>query len=312
MEKAKHAHGSRANLDAAIASKKVDAFDVLFLSGENENPAMGWLDKHGNPIIISPADEVSKLETKVETQIASKADAEKVASLESELATKVSAEDVSVTVGKAVTDGVSEAKAYTNKMVEAAVNEHLTKKFEVAGVPEGTIVDYRENEIRIMCKSNAVFTKQSVGAGGDGSCYYMTFKTYAPNENAVGYIEHLGNQVDEEILTNFSVDEYGRRYQPTWLALAKYDEATGDWNYYGAKSNTSKYIGYDYQIDWYDANNVMIASDCVRINLSNEDCHSVVEPYYVGAMMTEVDTKIEAKIEEKMKEIDSSYEIVEF
>lgn len=306
-ERAKHAHGSRVNLDAAIASKKVDAFDVLFLSGENENPAMGWLDKNGNPIIISPADEVAKLETKVESQIATKADAEMVKTLETELATKVSADDVDVAVGKAVTGGVSEAKAYTDKMVEAAMGEHLTKKFDITGVPEGTLIDYRENEIRVMCKSDAVFVKQSVGAGGDGSCYYMTFNTYAPDD-AVGYIEHLGNQVDEEILTKFSVDEYGRRYQSTWLALAKYDEATGNWNYYGASSNASKYIGYDYQIDWYDANNVMIASDCVRINLSNENCHSLIKPYYVGAMMTEVETKIE----EKIKEIESSYEIIEF
>jgi hypothetical protein len=159
-----------------------------------------------------------------------------------------------------------------------------------------------------MCPSDVVWTQQTVGEGGDANCYYMTFKTYAPNDNVVGYIEHLGNQVDKEILTNFSTDEYGRRYQPTWLALAKYDEATDTWTYYGKNSTKSKYIGWDYQIDWFDANGVMVASDCVRINLSNEDCHSSIEPYYVGAMKTEIETMVD----EKVAEVNSAYEVIEF
>ena len=159
-----------------------------------------------------------------------------------------------------------------------------------------------------MCKADASFTKQNVGTGGDANCYYMTFKAYAPNDNVAGYIEHLGDKVDEEILDTFSVDEYGRKYQSTWLALARYNDATGAWTYYGANSNENKYIGWDYQIDWYDANGVMIASDSVRINLSNENCHYIIKPYYVGAMMTEFDTKIE----EKIKEVEASYEVIEF
>jgi hypothetical protein len=188
------------------------------------------------------------------------------------------------------------------------MDEHLAKKYEINNVPVGTLVGYGEREIRVMCPVDAVFDKQNVGVGGDANCYYMTFKTYAPSDDAVGYIEHLGGQSDKEILTDLKTDTYGRRYQPTWLALARYDEATGVWNYYGKNSSESKYIGWDYQIDWYNADGVMIASDSVRINLSNEDCHSVIKPYYVGAMMIEVDTKIE----EKIKEVESSYEIIEF
>lgn len=106
-DKAKHAHGSRKNLEAAIASKAVDAFDVLFLSGEDENPAMGWLDKNGNPIIISPADEVSKLEIQVEAAIATKADASEVEALQTEIATKVDAAAVKTMIDEA-TVGVIE------------------------------------------------------------------------------------------------------------------------------------------------------------------------------------------------------------
>lgn len=287
-DKAKHAHGSRKNLEAAIASKTVDAYDVLFLSGEDEAPAFGWMDKNGNPIIIAPTDDLAEVETK----------------LKAELAAKVDAEEVKAKVDKAVTDSVAAANAYTNKMVEAAMEEHLTKKYEIVDVPEGTLVDYRESEIRIMCKPDAQWVEQAVGVGGDPNCYYCTLKTYAPSDNAVGYIEHLSGQVDKEVLTDLRTDEYGRRYQPTWLALARYDKATGAWSYYGEKSSVDKYIGFDYQIDWYDANGVMIDSDSMRINLSNKDCHYETKPYYVGSIMKEIDTKI--------AEVESAYEVIEF
>lgn len=188
-----------------------------------------------------------------------------------------------------------EDKAFIDSIPEV----YVAKKYEITSVPAGTIVNYGEKEIRIMCPSDTVWTKQAVGDGGDPNSYYLTFKTYAPSDEAVGYIEHLGNQVDNEILNNFSIDEYGRRYQPTWLAMAKYDEAIGAWSYYGANSNAEKYIGWDYQIDWYDANGVMIASDSIRINLSNEDCHNATMPYYMNNYATiEHVTEVTNKIEE--------------
>ena len=188
-------------------------------------------------------------------------------------------------------------------------------KFEIADTPVGTIVDYREKEIRVMCPAGVQFKKQSVGAGGDPNSNYMTFKTYAPSDDAVGYIERINGSPDEEILTNFSVDKYGRRYQPTWLAIAKYDDATDTWAYYGAKSTTDKYIGWDYQIDWYDANGKMIGSDCVRINLSNEDCHYNIEPYYMGKVVKNVSVNgtlldmVDGKVDITIPEFKSSDEI---
>ncbi len=198
-------------------------------------------------------------------------------------------------------------------------------KYEIADVPVGTLVNVNEREIRIMAPADTVWTKQTVGEGGDANCYYATFKTYCPSDNVVGYIEHLGDQVDSEILTDLKTDKYGRKYQPTWLALAKYDESTNAWTYYGANSNADKFIGWNYRIDWYDADNKMIASDSIRINLSNEDCHSSIKPYYGVSETEEVDAKIDeavetanaytdAQIEAKLAEIAeaASYEIVEF
>lgn len=301
--KAKHAFGNLADVEKALQAGKIDNYDILFLDGDTA-PKIGWIDANGVFRLVENETDFSELEA----VIATKANAEDVEALEGQIATKVDAAEVDAKIGRAVTDTVANANAYTDGKVEAAINEHMVKKYEITSVPEGTLIDMRDKEIRVMCPANSQWVKQSVGTGGDANTYYMTFKTYVYNDDVVGYIEHLGGEADEEVLTNFSTDEYGRRYQPTWLALAKYDETTDTWTYYGANSSEDKYIGWDYQIDWYDANGVMIASDCVRINLSNEGCHSVIKPYYVGTMMTEVETMIE----EKIAEVDSAYEVVEF
>lgn len=202
-------------------------------------------------------------------------------------------DDVTILKGlvgeKSVAEQIDEASdsllAIINETEEKFKAISEAKKYEIADVPVGTLVDYREKEIRVMCPADATFTKQAVGAGGDANKYYMTFKTYVPNDSVVGYIEHLNGQSDSEILTNFSVDKYGRRYQPTWLGVATYDESTGTWNYYGEKSSTDKYVGWDYQIDWYNADGKIVASDAIRINLSNEACHNNIEPFYMGKVV---------------------------
>lgn len=166
--------------------------------------------------------------------------------------------------------------------LDAIPEVYVAKKYEITNTPVGTLIHYGEKEIRIMCPDGAEYNLQNVGAGGDSNTYYVTFKTYAPSDDAIGYIEHLGDKSDAEILKDIKTDQYGHRYQPTWLGVATYDEATGTWNYYGKNSSADKFIGWDYQIDWYDANDVMIASDRIRINLSNEDCHHTIVPSYMA------------------------------
>lgn len=314
--KAKHAFGSSSQVLEALKAGKIDTYDILFLDGDTE-PKIGWIDAKGEFRLVKNEADFSELEA----IIATKASIADVEALESELATKANADEVEAAIstkadsseveakiGQAVTDSVSEAKAYVDGKVDAAIAEHLTQKYEVADAPAGTLVKMNENEIRIMCPHDAKYHLQSVGANGDSSTYYITFKTYIYDDNVVGYKEHLGNSVDAEILTDLKTDEYGRRYQPTWLGVAKYDETTDTWTYYGANSNENKMIGWDYQLDLFDANGVMIASDSIRINLSNENCHYEIKPYYVGSMMKEIDTKIE----EKIKEVEASYEVIEF
>ena len=188
--------------------------------------------------------------------------------------------------------------------LDSIPSAYVAKKYEIAGIPIGTLVNYGDREIRVMCPANAEYTKQNVGAGGDANTYYMTLKTYAPNGGVVGYRERLGNQVDNETLTTFSVDEYGRKYQSTWLGLAKIDDVTGAWVYYGKNSSTEKFIGWDYQIDWYNADGIVVASDSVRINLSNEECHNSLRPYYGPNNDIIADV---ATIKETVESIEQSY-----
>lgn len=306
-DKAKHAFGALERVDENIANGVLDAYDILFVKDANGKPYVGWVDKEGNKVVVDDSAELAELGN----QIATKANAEDVKTLEGQIATKANATEVDEKIKTASADSVSAANAYTNKIVEAAMDEHLTKKFEVDDVPVGTLVDYKETEIRVMCPADAVFTKQAVGTGGNPNGYYMTFKTYAPSDDAVGYIEHLNGESDKEILTTFSVDEFGRRYQPTWLELARYDESTDTWTYWGKNSTENKYIGWDYQIDFFNADGVMIASDSVRISLSNEQCHYTIKPYYVGDMMKTANAYTDAQIEAKIAEM-SAIEVIEF
>lgn len=45
-DKSKHAFGTSANLQSALDSGAVDAYDILFLDGDTD-PKVGWVDKNG-------------------------------------------------------------------------------------------------------------------------------------------------------------------------------------------------------------------------------------------------------------------------
>lgn len=289
--KAKHAFGALENIDIALSNGAIDAYDILFVKDANGKPYVGWIDKEGNKVIVDDSAELSELEN--------------------QLATKANSEEVEAQIGQAMTDMVTSANAYTDGKVEAAINEHMVKKYEITSVPNGTLIDYRDKEIRVMCPADTQWVKQNVGSTGNANMYYMGFKAYAPI-GAVSFKEGDRGVIIDEMF-DFSgdfagTDEYGRNYSICWLALASYDTDSDTWTYFGKNSSTEKYIGWDYVVEWYDADGIVVASDCVRINLSNENCHSTIVPYYVGNMMKEIDTKIE----EKVAEVSSVIEIVEF
>ena len=319
-ERAKHAFGSSDRILEALEKGLVDAYDILFLDGDTDNPKVGWIDAQGNPVIVQDAECVIEVEalpnegesgkiylykgegyfwdgkewvnlckptdvSALEAEIATKADA---AEVEAELATKATTKEVETKVEQAATETEKAANSYTDDRI--VITEKV--KYEITGAPVGTLVDYRDKEIRVMCPVNTVWTKQNVGSTGNANMYYMGFKAYAPEE-AVSFKEgDRGVIVDEMFDFNgdfAGVDKYGRKYSICWLALASYDATAKTWTYFGKNSSEEKYIGWDYCVEWYNADGIVIAADAIRINLSNEECHSTIKPYY----MADVENSIE-------------------
>lgn len=163
--------------------------------------------------------------------------------------------------------------------------------YEVVSAPIGALIDTsREKEIRIMCPKDTDWTLQNVGENGDASNYYIGFRAYAPTDDIVSFKEDMQYPIQDNTMHSFEnnsfagIDAYGRKYSLMWLAVARYDAATDTWKYYGENSSTKKFIGWNYSVEWYDANGALVASDTIRINLSNETCHNTIEPYYMGAI----------------------------
>jgi len=189
-------------------------------------------------------------------------------------------------------DGVLELNELKNEIEILYEN----KRYEITETPQGTLVDYNDKEIRVMCPKDTVWTKQNVGSTGNPNMHYMGFKAYAP-KGAVGFKEGDQGVIIDEMF-DFSgdfagTDKYGRNYSIVWLALASYDSTSDTWSYFGKNSSTNKYIGWTYVVEWYDENGIVISSDSIRINLSNEDCHQAIEPYYIGKVYEKIDESVD-------------------
>ena len=52
--RARHAFGNSSGIDAALEAKKIDAFDILLLDGNTNEPKVGWIDKNGNKVDARP------------------------------------------------------------------------------------------------------------------------------------------------------------------------------------------------------------------------------------------------------------------
>ena len=57
-KKAKHAFGALERIDAALQSGSIDAYDILFVKDSEGKPHVGWIDKNGNKVIVEEEDEI--------------------------------------------------------------------------------------------------------------------------------------------------------------------------------------------------------------------------------------------------------------
>lgn len=182
-------------------------------------------------------------------------------------------------------------KAELDKLVALDIPTTYGAAYEVSNKPTGTLVNYNGKEIRVMCPSDTEWSLQQVGEGGDSSKYYIGFRAYAPSSDVNSFKESLDTTMTDQTMYYFvdnefaGIDSNGRKYSIVWLPVAKHND-DDTWTYYGANSTSDKLIGWNYCVEWYNADNVCVASDLIRINLANEDCAHSIEPYYMSGYVT--------------------------
>ena len=168
------------------------------------------------------------------------------------------------------------------------------------GLFPDTLVDYRNEEIRLLFTENSPFAKQQSGSNANPNAYYIGFKAYAPNE-ATHFKEDTAETITDNTLFDFTgdfagIEPDGRKFSIIWLPVANFDQDSNSWNYYGKTSTNEKYVGWFYTVEWYN-NGTLIKSDTIRINLANKDCFNNNKPYYMGEYATkEAFFAVEAKV----------------
>lgn len=215
---------------------------------------------------------------------------------------------------KEVANKVTVLKTETEEINKTlATHEQLftRKDYEVVKVPTGTLVDYFNKEIRIMIPADTDFaTEENASTTGTDGIFYIETRFYAP-EGAVGFRTDVNKIAENEPIKKFNglyagTDECGRNYYIIYQPVAYYDTKSKSWVYYGAKSTTAHYVGWLQISEWYDADGKMFVSDAIKINLSNEECHSAIEPYYISEMKTNVE-KI-PELQEKVETLENTVE----
>lgn len=304
---AKHAFGSKTRAQQALSEGKIDQFDILFFD-EGE---IGWVSRDGEIVYASGRENVVAVDVLPAsgeegviyiyndegyvwsgTEFVTISKPADLSALEAEIATKVSADEVDEKLDRVAIEDV---------------------KYEVFSKPAGTLVDYREKEIRIMCPADTQWALQNVGQGGNPDMYYVGLKMYAPSADVTGFKAGWGEVVDDTVYSfennEFAgVDEYGRKFNIAWVPVAVHDATADTWTYRGAESTDVNMIGWYVSIEWLDAAGT-VASDCIRVNLTNEACHTSVEPFCVVEAVKSANEYTDNQIETK---IAASMTIVEF
>lgn len=179
-------------------------------------------------------------------------------------------------------------------------------EYEIFRKPRGSVVDYRDKEIRVLCYKNTIWDLSNVGLGGANNTYYLGFKAYAP-DGAVYFKDSLNPEIVDDRWHGFvedsfgGVDEYERKFSIRYLPVAE-NKNGNTWVYIGEKSTSSEYAGWYYSVEWYDKDKILISKDLVRINCANENCYSDIGDSYVNQELTKYVKHTEIK--DKLAEID--------
>lgn len=116
-DKARHAFGMLENIDSALSSGAIDAYDILFVKNADGKPLVGWIDKDGNKVIVDDSAELNALAEEIATKVSS-------ADIEAAIATKANVSDVEAL------EAQLEAKVDV-ETVETLIKEHTESAYEV-------------------------------------------------------------------------------------------------------------------------------------------------------------------------------------
>lgn len=123
--KSKHAFGSEANVDSALAQGLIDAYDILFLA----EGKIGWIDKNGQKVILE-----NKQQVRVVTELPDPGDTEVIYIYNSKMYTwdgekysspaiegGVDETIVDEKIGAAIQEVADAANAYTDSQINSAL-----------------------------------------------------------------------------------------------------------------------------------------------------------------------------------------------
>ena len=212
-----------------------------------------------------------------------------------------------LTINLATKDSDGAMSKEDKAFIDSIPDVYVARKYEISSKPEGTLVDYREKEIRIMCPRDTKWTSQNSGANADPDAFYIGFRAYAP-DGAASFKEDLAEIITDNKMYYFEnnefagVDEHSRRFSIVWLPVAK--NTDGVWTYYGETSTKTKYIGWYYTVEWFNANSKLIGTETIRINLSNEDCHNNIKTFC--GVENDISTEVE-NVKETIAALEESY-----
>lgn len=162
----------------------------------------------------------------------------------------------------------------------------LFDKVEINEVPDNTIVNYFQDEVRVAAPSNVDWV-----ANGDGKAC-MRAIMFAPTD-AVYFKNALGKSIPEDTefhgFENYElagVDDEECKFAICWLPLAEKDE-NDQFVYNGTKSSLADgFYGWYWTCEWYDENKKPIGKSCIRINCVTEDDICYEMPYYMADYYT--------------------------
>lgn len=158
-------------------------------------------------------------------------------------------------------------KDYTKKLF-------VEQKYEIVPI-EGMFIKYLDSEIRLNTQRVQPTLHSNVGEGGSPNMYYATLRAFAP-ENATSARKGEKDVIDPKVIP-LNTDSYGRKYISHWIALANTSDGGVTWSKWGDTSTVDKYLGFYLNFHWYN-NDTLIATDKLRIILTNDTCHDDLIP----------------------------------